>query len=237
MKRAVLRAFSASLLMAFSTMWAAGPPVAADSYVVSTQPAQNFGGLANLLVNPTSRAYVKFDLSAFAFVAGGDITHAYIAGFGRTVGAAGTINICHVGGGPGSWTESGLTANNQPVPPTPACTPIATYNAQTGNTWLVAEITSEVQGWLNGADNNGVVLTSDGTASVIFDAKEAITTSHEFELILVMTPGGGGGSGATGLTGATGAAGPAGANGATGASGIGTPGATGASGIGRPVAT
>src|SRR5439155_274591 len=237
MRKAALRVFSASLAMAYPTMWAAEPPVAADTYTSSTSPASNFGALTNLLVNSTSNSYVKFDLSAYASRTGADVANAYIAGYVKTVNTAGTINICPVTGG--AWTESGLTANNAPAATCGGLTFTAAAAPAGVNQWLVGNVTSLVQAWLTAQGTNfGVALTSGG-ADVVFDSKEATTSSHEFELI-VMWNGAGGASGATGptgLTGATGASGGPGADGATGASGVGAVGATGASGVGTAGAT
>src|SRR6266446_730369 len=105
MKKAVLRALSASLLMAFSTIWAAGPPVAADTYTVSSAGTSNFGGLANLLVNSTSSSYVRFDLSSYTTRTGADVAKAYIAGYERQVTTGGAIKICDSSG---PWVESTL---------------------------------------------------------------------------------------------------------------------------------
>src|SRR6185436_15667496 len=90
-----------------------------------------------------------------------------------------------------------------------------TFTAATSNQWLVTEVTSLVQGWLTSPVTNfGVALTSS-SANVIFDSKEATTTSHEFELVIVLNSS----SGASGPSGPTGAAGPSGAAGAPGPSG------------------
>src|SRR6266567_3375216 len=116
MKKSVLRALSTSMLMAMSTIWAAGPQVSGDTYTSTSQPNLNFGGQANLLVGSGNTSYVRFDLSSYASLTGADVAHAYIAGFARTVNTPGTINICNSGN---VWVESALTLNTPP--PTPAC--------------------------------------------------------------------------------------------------------------------
>src|ERR1051326_4748213 len=113
MKNALLRALAGSLLMAFSTAWAASPPVAADTYTSTANSAQNFGGQAALLVSSGNTSWVRFDLSSYSSLTGADVVHAYIAGYVKTVTTGGTVNICDANG---SWTESGLSSNNAPSP-------------------------------------------------------------------------------------------------------------------------
>jgi collagen triple helix repeat protein len=226
MKKAVLASFG-FILTACSTVWASEPKVAADTYSNSAQPTLNFGGLANLLVSSSTTSFVRFDLTSHAGVTGGSVAHAYLAGYVRTVNAPGTIKICDANGG---WSEFSLNVGNAP---TPNCTANYTYTAGAApagaNQWVVTEITSLVQGWLNGATNWGIALVADGSTNVIFDSKESTTTSHPFELIIMLNPGGP--AGPTGAQGPTGPQGPSGPQGVSGPQGPkGDTGVTGATG-------
>src|SRR5690242_21515577 len=138
MNRAFLRAFAVSLML-YSGVWAAGPQVAADAYTSASSPAQNFGGLTNLLVGQGNTSWVRFDLSSYVSITGADVSHAYIAGYARTVTTGGTINICDANG---AWSESTITQNTAPA--TPICTAGYTFSPSVANQWLVTEVTGLV---------------------------------------------------------------------------------------------
>src|SRR5262245_3687334 len=139
MKKAVLYAFAVWML-GLSSLWAAAPQVAADTYTNPASPTTAFGGLANLLVTSTNSSYVRFNLGSYAGIAASDINHAYVAGFVRTVNAAGAIQISSVTGTWDDTTQSGL----MPAPLAAA----GTFNPTSSNQWVVAEITGLVQSWI-----------------------------------------------------------------------------------------
>jgi hypothetical protein len=103
--------------------------------------------------------------------------------------------------------------------------------------YLSIPITAQVQAWLSGAPNNGLIITaSPSTGNFLFDSKENTSTSHpavlEIDLFgqqgAVGAQGPSGAPGSNGTTGPTGAIGPQGPSGAAGPAG--PTGATGATG-------
>jgi len=122
-----------------------------------------------------------------------------------------------------AWTETGVSWNTQPA----AGASIASTTVSTANTFLLVDVTSQVQTWLADPSSNfGLEITSDGSASVQLDSKENTLTSHPPALELAIV----GPAGPTGPTGATGPTGPAGSAGTTGATG-----AVGAAGLAGPL--
>lgn len=117
-----------------------------------------------------------------------------------------------------SWSESTLNPASPPVlaaSPFASGTPVGTLNS-----FLVVDLTSLVQEWLNGSangglDNNGIALVAHASTTLaLFDSKENFATSHEPRLELVLVDAGP--QGAPGPPGAPGAAGPAGPQGSAG---------------------
>jgi len=239
-----------------------GPP-AADVLTYSNTPNTNYGTYTSLFVQKgsvTSKSYIKFNLGTLP--SGVNVSKATLRLFVDQVAAPGSFDVYQLNT---SWTESTLTYNNAPALGTSATGnhPIA-FTSSTLNQFIVIDITSLVQGWMNGSiANNGVALalTTPGGA-VAFDSKESIYTSHQPELEVALTGPAGpqgpqgpqgvkgdtgatgpqgqqgvkGDTGATGATGATGQQGPQGQTGATGAQGPqGVKGDTGATGATGPI--
>ena len=94
-----------------------------------------------------------------------------------------------------------------PAPGTPVQTGIA---VSTADLFITVDATSQVIAWLNGSPNNGLIITGEGSTSVVLDSKENQSTSHPATLEISLI-------GPAGSTGATGQAGPTGTNGTTGA--------------------
>ena len=102
------------------------------------------------------------------------------------------------------------------------------------STFVTVDATAAVQGWITTpGSNNGFLLIANAGASVQFDSKENLNTSHPAMLTVVLA-----GAGTIGPTGPTGAAstvaGPTGPTGVTGAASTvaGPAGATGVTGPG-----
>ena len=208
-------------------------PLTQDSYVV-TSPASsaNFGStvtinVTNATTSNGSHALVQFDLTALpAGTTAANISKATLSLFVKTVGAAGTINVSMANG---SWTESGVTGLNVPVPGTAVAGGVAVSTGSV-DTYLSVDATAAVQSWLNGTTNSGFIITpNDGVVGVAFDSKESTSTSHSATLTITLavsgTAGPTGPQGPQGVAGATGSQGPQGSAGAQGT--IGAAGPTG----------
>jgi hypothetical protein len=174
-------------------------------------------------------AYIKFQLPASlpSAATGADVAKATLKlylSLGTT--PSGTISIYPV---TSAWSESALSASS---PPTRSSIPFATGLA-VGNSdsYLVVDVTTLVQDWLNGAANggfanDGIALVAGTSSSyVVFDSKESVVTSHEPRLEIVLVN--------SGPQGPQGPVGPIGQAGAQGIQGI--PGPMGATGTPGPI--
>jgi hypothetical protein len=152
-------------------------------------------------VGGTTRSFVKFDLSALPAGLGcAGVSKASLILWAGRVPAAGQVQLSEVSA---AWDESTLTYALASA----AGSVITTIPVSQASEFVVVDATASVQKWLqNRQSNQGFVLSTTGAASVFFDSKESVTTSHAPTLELMVKAG----AGATGSTGATGAAGPTG---------------------------
>ena len=136
-----------------------GPAEGKDSMVVTQIPDTNYGNnqyfsLGNLSVSIIVRAHLQFDVSILptdAVIVNADLKlYQY-----QTIGTEGFVIGLHQV--TESWEENMITWNNQPdYLPSPESTITVTVGALT---WLSWDITSLLQGWLDGSITNyGVVL-------------------------------------------------------------------------------
>jgi hypothetical protein len=136
-----------------------GPAEGKDSMVVTQVPDTNYGNnqyfsLGNLSVSIIVRAHLQFDVSILptdAVIVNADLKlYQY-----QTIGTEGFVIGLHQV--TESWEENMITWNNQPdYLPSPESTITVTIGALT---WLSWDITSLLQGWLDGSiANYGVVL-------------------------------------------------------------------------------
>lgn len=217
---------AASILL--PSLRAADAPLVSDTYVSSAAPALNYGTATNLVIAPGNAGLVQFDLSQVPGSA--TVATAYLCVYVNKVTSAGTLNFAAVTSG---WTESGVTFNTQPN----VGALLTSAGASVGNTFVLVDVTTLVQGWLaTPASNFGIQITGAGSTWVQLDSKENLSTSHpaSLQLTIIGPAGSTGTAGAAGLTGAAGPSGPAGSTGPSGAVGATGPtgpfGPTGASG-------
>ncbi len=210
-------------------------PPAMDTYTASSSPSTNYGTSTILAVQNGVTSYVQFNLAGIPTTA--TVNKATLRLYVSAVTTAGSFDAFQV---TRSWTEYGLKYSTAPTLGASATGghPVAVTTAAATN-FLVIDITSLVQGWLNGSKSNfGVALVVAGNlgGSFSFDSKESTTFSHQPELDVFFNGPAGpqgpqGPQGAQGLTGATGSQGPTGLTGAQGAQGLqGLTGSTGPQG-------
>jgi len=206
---------------------AAIPPVVGDATISSASPATNFGNTGTLNIAPGNAGLIQFDLSAYS--PGTVVNVAYLQVYANQVTTGGTLNFTLVSS---PWNENTVTFASQP---TTVGAPFATASVSTANTFVLVNVTSQVQNWIsNPATNFGLEITGTGSTSLLLDTKENTATSHPGQLFITIvgTPGPAGSTGATGPTGTTGPTGANGSTGATGATGpAGSTGPTGPTGI------
>ena len=206
---------------------AAIPPVVGDATISSAAPTTNFGSTGTLNIAPGNAGLIQFDLTAYS--PGTVVNVAYLQVYANQVTAGGTLNFTLV---TSPWNENTVTFASQP---TTAGGPFASAPVSTANTFVLVNVTSQVQNWIsNPATNFGLEITGIGSTSVLLDTKENTATSHPGQLFITIvgTPGPAGSTGATGPTGTTGPTGAAGSTGTTGSTGpAGSTGPTGPTGL------
>jgi hypothetical protein len=220
------------LLFLAIPMLAQAPP-SADTFVSNTTPTLNYGSSITLIVGSGTTSYMQFNLSGIPI--GASVNKAMLRLYVDGVSKNGSFDVYQLNG---SWSEGKLTYNSAPALGASATGghPISITSASR-NQFLLIDITSLVQGWVNGTTaNNGVALalTSGSTGYFSFDSKESLLTGNGPELEIAVTglagpPGPQGPAGAQGAQGAAGATGPQGAQGPQGP--IGLTGAQGPAGI------
>ena len=225
----MMKTLTAILLAACALpAFAVDAPASADTYLNSAQPANNFGALPNLSVGGTNRTLINYDLGGLpAGVTAADVVKATLVFRVNKIGTPGAVDVVGV---TSSWDELTATSGTQPGSGVVA----ATVTVDAANLDYRADITSLVQGWLNGSPGRfGVWIQPAGSSPstvVALDSKENTLTSRASHIEIVLA-GPAGPQGPKGDAGATGAQGPKGDTGAAGAQGPkGDTGATGAQG-------
>jgi len=215
-------ALTATSLFLFSIALSAQAPPSADTFVSSAYPTTNFGSVNSLTVGPGSTSYVQFNLATIP--AGATVSKATLRLYVDLVVKPGKFDVFQVNN---SWSERTLTYNTQPLPLGGSLTNGAGISITTAswNQFLLIDITSLVQTWVNSPDSNkgvALMLTTGSSGNFYFDAKESLLTGNgpELEIALTGTAGPQGLQGAQGPQGTTGAQGPKGDTGATGPQGL-----------------
>jgi hypothetical protein len=214
--------------------WAQTSPLVGDGFI---QPGSgtNFGGTPTVNVGGVNgfQGLLQFDLTTLPpGTTAASVSSAYLKLYVNKIGAAGAITV-NVATNP--WSEGTVTGLSGVGVGAFVAGPISVNVA---NAFILIPVTAQVQAWLTGAPNNGLILSATpSTTSVFFDSKESSSTSHQAALEINLI----GPQGAAGAPGANGAAGPAGASGPTGPVGVagdtgptGPSGPTGASGPSGP---
>jgi hypothetical protein len=232
MNRLARLSAAALVTMAALPSWALDAPLAADSHINTTLPANNFGALPTLNVGGGAAALLRFDLGTLpSGTLAAKLVKANLVLFVNRVGTPGAIELQTVNS---AWSEATDTASTAPVTSGAGSGPNLAVGA--ASQFLSVDVTAQVQSWIsNPASNFGFALapalSAPGTV-VFLDSKENTQTAHVARLDLTLADQGPkGDTGATGSPGATGATGAAGAKGDTGAPGApGAKGDTGATG-------
>ena len=165
----------------------------ADAYIDTASPSTNYGTSPVLDVESSQTTYIQFNLSPIPTgYTGADVTKATLKLYVNAATTAGNFNIDYVNG---TWSENTIDASNAPPLGSTIVAGVSLITADT-NKYILVDITSAVQAWLNGTEpNEGIALVGNSPLSASFDSKESTTTSHPPELDIVFT----GGSGITGV--------------------------------------
>jgi hypothetical protein len=195
LRRAVMSMFAArprlvsllSLLVFLSTAAYAQITPLGDSYINTADPTTNYGAKTLLDVDGAKQAtYIQFNLASIPATA--SISQATLKLYVNAVTTAGSFNIDYVNG---AWSEGTIDASNAPPLGTAIASNITVTTADT-NQYILVNVTSAVQAWLNGSEtNNGLALVANSTFNATFDSKENTTTSHPAELDIAFAGGDG----------------------------------------------
>ena len=185
----------------WSTAYAQITPIG-DSYANTATPTTNFGAAALLDVNGAKQiTYIQFNLASMPSTA--SVSQATLKLYVNTVTTAGSFNVDFVNA---VWSEGTIDSSNAP-PLGAAIASNVNVTAADKNQYILVNVTSAVQAWLNGSEtNNGLALVANSTFDATFDSKENTTTSHPAELDIAYAGGDGTVTGVTtasgsGLTG------------------------------------
>ncbi len=220
-----LACLSSLLVLAPPALLSQATPPSADTFVSSATPKTNYGSSIVLVVQSGATTYLQFNLSELP--AGAQVNKATLRLFVDGVLKPGAFDVYQLNA---PWSENTLSYNT----PAPALGISATGGnpiSVTGfslNQFLLIDVTSTVQAWVNGTlRNNGLALAVSGASAGIFsfDSKESILTGNgpELEIVLNGPVGPPGPAGATGPQGPAGPTGPQGLAGAAGPQGLAGP--------------
>ena len=209
-----------ALALLRAAAWAQTVPLVGDAFI-APGTASNFGGTVNVNVGGVAgyQGLFQFDLGSLPpGTTAASVSGASLRLFVNKIGTAGSINVNVA---TASWSESTVNGLSGVGVGQLVAGPIAVSVA---NTYISIPVTAQVQAWLNGAPNNGLIVTANpSTTSLFFDSKESTSTSHPaaLEIDLSGQPGAIGAPGSPGAPGVTGAPGPTGATGPQGPTGRG----------------
>jgi hypothetical protein len=166
------------------------PAAGKDAYVYDTDPTSNWGTLERITAGSGSgnvvRAYIQFSLTSLptnAVITSARLSLYYWYSITADVAPIGIYNVT------GSWTETGVTWNNQPTFSTSVLYTVNVPAAATNNfiNWYITDL---VKAWQNGTvANYGVVLkdTDEATAEAWkrFYSSDWGTAAERPKLIIV----------------------------------------------------
>src|SRR6202140_4557243 len=185
----------------------------ADAYTNTGSSSTNYGANALLdVVSGSQTTYVQFNLSSIpAGYTGANVANATLKLYVNAVTTAGNFNVDYVNG---VWSETTITAKLSPALGS-TITSAGPLTSASVNQYILIDITSALQAWLNGSQPNyGIALVGNSPLNANFDSKENTNMSHPAELDMVFVN-----SGLQGLQGAAEQQGPSRLSGATGAQG------------------
>nr|UXE45409.1 hypothetical protein Hi04_10k_c4773_00024 [uncultured bacterium] len=168
--------------LAFSVAGYCQAPPTADAYITNISRAANFGGSSLLPVQLETTTYIRLNLGAIP--ASAQISKATLRLYVNAVAVPGAFDVYAVNS---KWDERSLTAANAPSLGASATggRPIAITSLSV-NQFVLVDITSLAQAWLDGSITNyGVALAlTSAEGSFAFDSKESKGHYPELEVLL-----------------------------------------------------
>jgi hypothetical protein len=181
-----LPAFLLFLSLLASAAYAQITPLG-DSYTNTADPTTNYGAKTLLDVDgATQVTHIQFNLASVPATA--SVSQATLKLYVNSVTTAGSFNVDYVNG---AWSESKIDASNAPPLGAAIASNVSVTTADK-NQYILVNVTSAVQAWLNGSEtNNGIALVANSSFNATFDSKENTTTSHPAELDIAFAGGDG----------------------------------------------
>jgi hypothetical protein len=180
----------ASLLGLFVFLWTVAhaqiTPLG-DAYTNTADPTTNYGAKTLLDVDgATQTTYIQFNLASIPATA--SVSQATLKLYVNSVVTAGSFNVDYVNG---AWSEGTIDSSNAPPLGAAIASNVSVTTADK-NQYILVNVTSAVQAWLNGSEaNNGLALVANSKFNATFDSKESTTTSHPAELDIAFAGGDG----------------------------------------------
>src|SRR4051794_32496984 len=149
---------------------AADAPVSADTYINPGAPTTNFGSAVSITIAPGNTGLVQFNLASIP--SGSTVPVAYLKVYINKVTTAGSLTFSSV---LSAWTEAGVTSSTGPaIGASFASVPVSVVN-----TFVLIDVTAQVNGWLaSPASNFGIAIAGGGATALLLDSKENTATSH-----------------------------------------------------------
>jgi hypothetical protein len=170
----------------WSTAFAQITPLG-DAYTNTADPTTNYGAKTLLDVDGASQiTYIQFNLASIP--SGASVSQATLKLYVSSVTKAGSFNVDYINA---AWSEGTIDSSNAPPLGAAIASNVSVTTADK-NQYILVNVTSAVQAWLNGSEtNNGLALVANSTFNATFDSKENTTTSHPAELDIAFAGGDG----------------------------------------------
>ena len=197
------------LLLASCTVYATDATLIANTYISKSSPTTNYCNDQTLHTGGSAISLLQFDLSSLpAGTTATNVARANLILFLHSVTTPGAIQLYLVDQ---SWGPCTVTYHTAPTMLSPAFAQVP-IEAGTSNDFLVVDVTTQVQNWLDAPNsNNGIAIlaaTTSPSTTVQFDNKASTGTSHPARLDITLANGVPGPQGPQGLDGPPGPPGP-----------------------------
>ena len=173
-----------------SALLATNIPATEDSYIA--QPKNTFTGITGksptLLVAPTARALVKFEIEGLG-IPSNQVQRAFLRVYINSVKTTGEIEFRSLAaGGAGSWSED--AAKNVAGPALDPAAGAVVSVPDKKKRFVTVDVTDLVKLWLTTpSTNNGVAIVSkNGVANIKLGSKEGFGTGYPAELEIESNP-------------------------------------------------
>ena len=195
------------LLLASCSVYATDATLIANTYISKSSPSTNYCNDQTLHTGGNAISLLQFDLSSLpAGTTATNVARANLILFLHSVTTPGAIQLYLVDR---SWSPCTVTYHTAPTMLSPAFAEVP-IEAGTSNDFLVVDVTTQVQNWLDAPNSNdGIAIlaaTTSPSTTVQFDNKASTGTSHPARLDITLANGVPGPQGPQGLEGPPGPA-------------------------------